>query len=682
MASRADRRRASRSTVAVRAAAASPRPGVAGGPRGASNGLSRETVFGRALPLALLAVLLATHWWWFQGKVTWYLAVDQHGYYAFARDLLHGRLFHPWSPAGMLGDKLWPRTDVLAQTYIFDQGWIYSRYAPGFPILLAAWLGVFGESNVHALNPILFCVAMGLVATLVRKTTGSWWRGLAAASLVAICPTQIHWWGATLTRDVATHAVAWTGLCLLLPRFGGPLGGWRSVLGAFAVGFASSMRPDAALYLLPAALLVWRRLRHGGFREARGALLRLGLGWFAGVLPILAYDLAATGSPLPPQAIEIKPLLEQTSRALSDWLVPQAHAARGWHGGVWEPVQGGAWNPANFRRVFPLQIRAIQLAYGPVLLGFVVLGALVSFLVHRDLFLAAVPYAVASLLFFSCWVRPDARYLVGFHLFCATLLVEGVLGTIDLLRRLLGRGTGTLARFLGVAFVVLPVGGALFASRLVPALLGATWICAGTAAVAAAATLAWPDRRIVRFAAPALGLLAFVLAMRTDLGTIARNAGIQGPEVARARAVVQSRLPANAVVLTTEDVGRPQENLEIYADRRAIYLTDLQRWQEMRPVEAAFRLLRNGQRVFLLLPAGQPETARVLADLPAENVLEVEQVETIPPKKAVEWFVAAPFHKGIELGLWEVREKDPGVHKPLSIGPIPDAPPPVPTPRS
>lgn len=650
-------------------------PGGPGAGRSAQAGPGPDAL-ARILPLVLLAALLATHWRWFQGKVTWYLAVDQHGYYAFARDLLHGRLFHPWSPATLLGDKLWPRTDVLAQTYIFDQGRIHSRYAPGFPILLAGWLGLFGESNIHALNPVLFCVAMGLVALLVRKTTGSWWRGLAAASFVAICPTQIHWWGATLTRDVATHAVAWSGLCLLLPRFGGPLGGWKSIVGALAVGFASSMRPDAALYLLPASLLVWRRLRRSGWRDARTALLRMGLGWFAGVLPLLAYDLAATGSLLPPQAIEIKPLLESASRAVLDGLVPEAHAARGWHGGVWEPVQGGAWSPANFARVFPLQVRAIQLAYGPVLLGFVLLGAVVSFFAHRDLFLAAVPYAAASLLFFSCWVRPDARYLVGFHLFCATLLVEGVLGTIDLLRRLLDRGSAVAAQVLGAAFVVLPIGGALLASRLVPALLAATWICAGTAAVAAAATLAWPGRRIARFAAIALGSMAFVLAMRTDLGSMTRNAGIQGPEIERATRNVQAKLPPNAVVLTTEDVGRPQENLEIYADRRAIYTTDLQRWNEMRPVEAAFRLLRNGQRFFLLLPAGQPETEKVLADLPAEDVLVVEKVETIPPKKATEWFVAAPFHKGIELGLWEVREKDPGMHKPLSIGPIPGSPPP------
>ena len=70
----------------------------------------------------------------------------------------------------------------------------------------------------------------------------------------------------------------------------------------------------------------------------------------------------------------------------------------------------------------------------------------------------------------------------------------------------------------------------------------------------------------------------------------------------------------------------------------------------------------------------------VLDDLPSENVLVVELLETIPPERAKDWFVAAPFHRGVELGLWEVREKDPGVHKALSIGPVPqsspsDAPP-------
>ena len=149
----------------------------------------------------------------------------------------------------------------------------------------------------------------------------------------------------------------------------------------------------------------------------------------------------------------------------------------------------------------------------PVLLGLIAWGAIVSCVVHRDLFLVAVPYSVASLFFFSCWVRPDARYLVGFHLFCAALLVEGVLGTLDLLRRLAGSGNLALARFLGVSFAILQLGGTLLASRLGPPLGVATWICAGVGAIAAVAATSWPQRRIARFAAPTLGLALFALAM-------------------------------------------------------------------------------------------------------------------------------------------------------------------------
>src|SRR5881628_1106613 len=86
-------------------------------------------------------------------KVTWYLAVDQFGYLLFARDLLHGRIFHEWPVANVLAGLLPERTDVLAQTYVWDHGLLYSRYAPGFPIILAAWVWLFGEAAAHLLNP-------------------------------------------------------------------------------------------------------------------------------------------------------------------------------------------------------------------------------------------------------------------------------------------------------------------------------------------------------------------------------------------------------------------------------------------------------------------------------------------------------------------------------------------------
>ena len=75
-------------------------------------------------------------------QITWYLAVDQFGYLSFAHDLLHGHIFHTWAPLKALEPFFPTRTDLLAQTYVYDDGRLYCRYAPGFPLLLAGWVGL------------------------------------------------------------------------------------------------------------------------------------------------------------------------------------------------------------------------------------------------------------------------------------------------------------------------------------------------------------------------------------------------------------------------------------------------------------------------------------------------------------------------------------------------------------
>src|SRR5215831_17359158 len=89
---------------------------------------------------ALLALVVGMRFAWLDRRITWYLAVDQFGYVSFAHDILSGRLLHHWAPADALAKWMPARTDILVQSYIFDAGRIYSRYAPGFPILLAAWI--------------------------------------------------------------------------------------------------------------------------------------------------------------------------------------------------------------------------------------------------------------------------------------------------------------------------------------------------------------------------------------------------------------------------------------------------------------------------------------------------------------------------------------------------------------
>src|SRR5439155_245413 len=108
----------------------------------------------RSLPLAsniwwgsVLLALLAFTATNIVRKITWYLAVDQFGYLVFAHDLLHGHVLHHWPPLDALIGRLPPRADILAQTYVADGARAYCRYSPGFPILLAAWLRIFGDNR-------------------------------------------------------------------------------------------------------------------------------------------------------------------------------------------------------------------------------------------------------------------------------------------------------------------------------------------------------------------------------------------------------------------------------------------------------------------------------------------------------------------------------------------------------
>lgn len=645
MSSRAERRRRTQATTRA-AAAPSPAPL-----------LSRANV-ATAIALGLLALVVGMRFEWLRRQITWYLAVDQFGYFTFARDILAGRLFHAWPPGDALARVLPPRTDVLVQSYIWDNGHIYSRYAPGFPLVLAAWIALVGENRIHTLNPILFCTAIVLVAVFVRRLTRSWWRGLAAAALIPLCPTQIHWWGLTLTRDVATHVIAFTGLLLLLPSGTHVLGGRRTTVGALVLGFTAAMRPDAVMYLIPAGLLVLWRWRRERAAVSFGRVLSVSAAAYAvGIVPLLVYSLATTGSPLPAQSIELNNILGR----LGDLLVPQAYAV-GWKGGIYEQVQGGGLKLANLARVLPLQLAQIRDGYGIVLSGAALWGVVVAFLVRRPLFLLAVPYTLLVIVFFSGWTRPDPRYLIGAHLWIPMLAVEGLVGTLDLARATHRLGRTPLAQALAAALAIALVAAAIATNRLpaspppTPRLLAlqqTTWVAAFITAAGAVAAAFWPRRRITAIVAPALGIGLAALAAWTDWSTLGRNASFQRPQMERARATLQQAVEANGVIITAEDIGRPMENIEVYGGRRAIYLTDFERWR-MAPEGAAAGLIASGMRPYVLLPPTAAKTRAILEAL-AKAGYTAELVVDIPAPQAMDFFVAAPFHRGIPLGLWRIR---------------------------
>jgi hypothetical protein len=144
VASRADRRRADRAVPRNRPAEA----------QRSRTSWNVADVFGDSTAVVSTAafVVLAGAFLFFltraiEARITWYLAVDQFGYLQFAHDLLHGKIFHDWEPASILRN-LPKRTDMLAQTYVYDNGKLYCRYSPGFPMLVAGWLALFGDARV------------------------------------------------------------------------------------------------------------------------------------------------------------------------------------------------------------------------------------------------------------------------------------------------------------------------------------------------------------------------------------------------------------------------------------------------------------------------------------------------------------------------------------------------------
>src|SRR5256884_1937364 len=178
-----------------------------------------------ALPISATAELLVLTALAAHERTTWYLAVDQFGYLTFAHDILHGRAFHHWPPLDALAARLPARVDVLVQTYVADHGRLYCRYAPGYPLLLAGWIGLFGDDAAHVLNPATFLALLALLIAFQARLFRSRWWATAGVALVVLLSgrTELFLWALTIVRDPATHLAAVLGLFLLLPAGGARL---------------------------------------------------------------------------------------------------------------------------------------------------------------------------------------------------------------------------------------------------------------------------------------------------------------------------------------------------------------------------------------------------------------------------------------------------------------------------
>lgn len=545
---------------------------------------------------------------------TWYLASDQFAFLTFAGDLAQGSVFHDASVLEIVVPRPNPNRiyDALVQTYFWSGDKLYSRYPPGFPALLAAARVVGGERAQHWLNPALYLTTLAVLGWLGWALLRGRNRGLAAGTgaaamwLLLLLPTDVHLWGITVARDLPAHLLA---LLAILAALRG-----RHLASGLALGLACTVRPDAVLYGVALAAT----FRVDGVRLRAAAVAAAG--FLIGVLPLLAYNTATLGHPFAfTQAGEFTELLGALLSPPAAWAQSINFDS------------GGAFRLSNLRHTLPANLRILAASFGWCAFMTVV-GTAWAARTRRAAVAALLPYPLVALVFYGCWSHPDARYLAGAALCLIPLTALGAVVSCAFLASRRRAPALRVAALAAAAYVVAE-------SRLpgwlrVPG-IGPAEVALGIALAAAAVVPAVPRigasvRRLAPLA-PALALLG-VVAVRLLGGSGARDP-FQASEVARARAALGALVPPDAVVLTSESLGRPAENIAHYLGVPTFYLSELPLLRTDHE-KAAILLAMGGRRAFFLL---EEDRAHEIASLRAIGGLRV--VGRRRGGAVLDWFV-------------------------------------------
>jgi hypothetical protein len=477
----------------------------------------------------------------------------------------------------------------------------------------------------------------------------------------------MYWWSLTLTRDLSAHLFAFIGLYQLIPRAEQPLSLRRAAVAGLSVGFAASIRNDAILYLIPTGLLVaanwWddRPPTPAMAKVAAGLVLALAIG----LLPTLSYNAATTGNPFKPtQGMEIERFLADTSTPPPVFGTPgKVGFPSLWRGGTASQVQGGGLRIGNFARTAPVEWSFVFSGYGWPLLILAGLGAVVALVRRPTIFLFAAPYAVTAFLFYSCWSKADRRYIIGLFSMVPFLITEGVFGSVDLVRTIAKNRDDSVARPIGVVLAAVGILLAFIPFTPPPPTADASFLSKGALAFFSmllplamglgAAAAAWsPKQPVTQVLAPALAVVLAGFAIQRADATRVQRAPFQRPQAVLARETMQRTLEPKSVVITSEDMGRPAENIEHYGGFPAFYVTDLERWH-VRPSDASLAFISAGVRPYLLVDKGVSERARVLADLTSKGFV-ADRILEIPSARNMEYFVASPARRDVNSELFRI----------------------------
>ena len=584
-----------------------------------------------ALALAVLALLVAA-----RGLVrhnTWYLASDQYAFLTFAGDLRRGTVFHDdealrlTAPGASDGVKL----DARVQTYFWHDGRLYSRYPPGFPALLALAGIVGGEDAQHALNPALYLTILALLGWLTWVLLRQGDRAIAAGSAVAamwlllLLPTDVHLWGITVARDLPAHLLALAALLAAATA--------RPVLCGLALGFACTVRPDAILYGAPiAALFVQGKLPIRPWLVTAAAFL-------AGAAPLFAYNSITQGHPLAfTQGGEFRDVLGALLGTGTAWAAD----------GI-QHVSGGAFRLGNLWTTLPGNVRHLAGALGWLGLA-TVFGAVWACRVRPTFAAALIPYPLIALVFYSCWSHPDARYLAG-AILC--LLPITAYGLVLPCRWLADEGRAPVWRIAVVA-AALGIVASAWAPQLARTLRFGTLERAIACAFAASALLPLLPRigealrRPLALAPSAAFALAALLVV---LGPPGPREPFQKEQIARSREALGALIPPGSLVITSESMGRPAENISHYVGVNAFYVGELPLLFADRGAVVARHLIA-GRRVFFLLRNEDRDTLRETRRLDPTRAVARARGEQL-----YDWFVD-PERAPLGAVLYEVEPSE------------------------
>ena len=565
----------------------------------------------------------------------WYLASDQAAFLTMAQDLRAGTVFHD---AEIFAETV-PRQrpgktyDALQQTYFLSEGKLYSRYPPGFPLLLAVAGALGGEAAEHWLNPVLYLLTLVVLAGLVDAVLRSHGRNLALAAavltlwLVLLVPAGVHLWGITVARDLPAHGFGLLALWLAVQR--------RPVGSGLALAGAALIRPDAMLYASSlVGLALWRP-------PPRRAIFLWGGALGFGLLPLLAYNFITQGHPFAfTQGGEFGELLS--------WVLPAtAHAAPELAVGV----SGGGFRLSNLASTLPGNLALLRDSFG-ALLFFGAVGIVWSARHARGALGVLLPYPIVAILFYSCWVHPDARYLAGASLCLLGFTALGGVVVAGFMQRSRLGWPGRIVFLGGILGLVLwQYSGRLVLSMPAP---GPVWIALLAAGVVVALVRPW-----LRDPEGWAGLAPIVaLALLAVLPMLFKAPGwgpFRRPEQIAARNYVREQIPPGSFVLASPSLGRPAENLRVYADVEAFYPAEFA-LLDTTPEIAAVLALAGGRRVFVLVDGRE-----ILPPVAVVGLATQAQVAFLPQHRAREVFAdprRVPF--GVRLYEWSgVYPADP-----------------------